>query len=304
MPANLALRSQTERIQEIAEERCVYVRPDYDPVEHVVRGLFDGNIKGKYAAMYSLYFDDSGTHLKSSIAVAAAWVAPVTQWKKFSKEITAILEEEEFPFFHMAEFAGRHGHFKGWKDEKWYRVGNAIRDLIRKRAVKGFGVAVKKSDYDELVTGYLKTFTGEHHYTWAVANCFGLVEVWRKNEQIRDPITYFFDQMKQGTKEQEEINQLFAKAGAGENAAKYGINSPHAFGDKKIVKPLQAADALAWSCLQAGLNAMRGNEPSPIAKNYFDSFNLGHKLIFGFYKRHHLAEWVQKEEERLAKQNQ
>jgi hypothetical protein len=202
-------------------------------------------------AAFTIHFDDSGTHPTSPIAVAAGWISPYEQWKKFIKAWNRARVAEGFDVFHMSEFMASNPktEFASWDNEKKVRVMRRLRGIIEDHATMGFGFAVHKDDYEQLVTGDVRKKFGEFHYTWAVRVVIGMVENWRERKRIKEPTEYIFDRMSQG---RAEIDKVFADAEAtGAALHRYGIfRGCHSFRDKAEVLPLQAADIFAWLLFQ------------------------------------------------------
>jgi hypothetical protein len=122
-------------------------------------------------AAITAYFDDSGTHKESPVAVAAAWLSRFESWRdKFCPAWDRARTKEKFECFHFSEFAASNpkSEFASWDDTKKQRVLFRLRGAIRKNVECGFAIAVKKSDYDETVPPDLRKEAGEFHYTWAV----------------------------------------------------------------------------------------------------------------------------------------
>jgi hypothetical protein len=152
-------------------------------------------------ATWSVYFDDSGTHAQSAIAVAACYIAPAPQWRKFIRAWSNVSDRESFRIFHMADFNARQGEFKGWEEDKRNRVIRKLIGIIRQYTTQGFAVALPKSDYDAVMPADLKVKMGIHPYSWCVKLCFGQIEKWRKKCSLTAPMQYVFESGTKGTGE-------------------------------------------------------------------------------------------------------
>jgi hypothetical protein len=62
----------------------------------------------------TIFFDDSGTHPESSIALAACYASTVEQWNEFERNWMDARRDAQFNRFHMVEFAAGRGEFAGW----------------------------------------------------------------------------------------------------------------------------------------------------------------------------------------------
>jgi Protein of unknown function (DUF3800) len=253
--------------------------------------------------MLTIYIDDSGTGPSQNIAVAAGWIAKMPAWRLFEREWNRVrsVESHKFNCMHMADFVAGYKEFKNWGDldEKLSLMKN-LRQVIKKRAIKGFGLGVIKKDFDELVPPALKAKGYESHYTYAVRRVLGMIHDWRKSQRIEDqPIEYIFDYMDAHDPRRREIEDVFNSVGTPEeNFLSYGLfDGGFSFRPKKSLSPLQAADILAWTAYQTVLNEIEKNKLHPIAKENFKDFYLHRHRRFlegGYHKRDHILDWVKK----------
>jgi Protein of unknown function (DUF3800) len=248
-----------------------------------------------------MYIDDSGTSPKNRVAVAAGWISPLRKWKRFEKYWERFKEEQGFDCFHMAEcvYGNDKSEFRDWNYAKKVRVIRRLRDLTKSYADKGIAISVAKQDYDEVITGNLRKWTGEFHYTWAMRCLMGKIDHWRREQRVTEPMEYIIDWIEPGDIRRKEIELVFTQAENDPNAmSRYGAYPGcYSFRKRCDVLPLQATDMLAWltyrRCLASPENPM--NEISPTAFNdlaaYRDSFWLD-ALTLG---REALADWARRE---------
>jgi hypothetical protein len=182
-----------------------------------------------------IYFDDSGTHSQSPVAVAACYVAPTDQWAYFERDWKRITDDEHITVLHLADF-DRH---------KNRRALERLIGITRIRTRMGFAAAVPKDEYDAIVLPdpKLKRIMGQFHYTFATQLCLGFVKHWKEQYASQEKVTYVFDQMSQGKGEIIRIFKEFEK-----NPSNFlgVIPAGYTFENKSAVTPLQAADLLAW----------------------------------------------------------
>lgn len=95
--------------------------------------LFFGARKRDPLAMFSVYFDESGTHQKSNIWVLAGLVAPPSQWQRLAAEWQKVLDDEKLPYFHATECNAGAGIFKGWERERREKIALRLAKIIRRR---------------------------------------------------------------------------------------------------------------------------------------------------------------------------
>ena len=252
---------------------CPSQGADVSRFEHILSFRPDREVS---VAALTLYVDDSGTDPNQPVAIVAGWIAPSTQWKKFIREWEKYKREEKTHCFHTSEAVARNpkSEFANWSDAKLQRVMKKLRYLAYDRATQGFALSVHKQDYDDLVTDDLRGVMGKYHYTYAVRNIIGAIEVWREKNDVCEPIEYIFDRMTKGPSKK-EIESVFAQAESeSDSLHRYGIyKGCHSFRDKCEITPLQAADIFAWSAYQRILKHATGKETSQIAKETFNYFN-------------------------------
>src|SRR5262249_33854603 len=93
-------------------------------------------------------------------------------------------------------------------------------------------------------------------------------EQWRKTYGYCQPMRYVFDRMSQGKGEIMAVMDL-AEEYPKECLEKYGaIKGGYSFEDKKIFKPLQAADMLAWETYNHMRAVVLRNSSDPGTENF------------------------------------
>ncbi len=195
-------------------------------------------------AFFALYFDDSGTHTESKVAVAAAYIAAESQWGNFKVDWERARREESFEAFHRADFESGQGEFENWSSSKKERVIGRLVRIIETHTLAGRATALIKSDYDETISGRLREKLGGYHYTFAVKDCFSFIQKWRRDCGITEPMQMIFDRTGKG---RGEIERFFDEAIEwGENETFGIVKDGYSFRDKKESTPIQAADILAW----------------------------------------------------------
>lgn len=270
-------------------------------IGHIIESAYLGRSAEVCVAAITMYIDDSGTSPEHEVAVAAGWLSPVRQWKKFEKdwEKAKAVKGDEFDCFHMSEciYSGKKTEFKDWDYPKKQRVIRRLRNIIKQRAIKGFCMSVKKKDYNDLVPADLRKARGEYHYTWVVRNVLGQIHRWREANNITEPIEYVFDWMKPGDASRVEIENAFALVEENPDAKKqFGIyKGCYHFRDRCEVLPLQAADMLAWLLYRGTLHREEIRKVNEIALECLADFG-GHQgkqfLIGGNSTRPMVAKWV------------
>src|SRR5687767_15933522 len=91
--------------------------------------------------MLTAYFDDSGTHLKSDVAVVAGYLSSVTNWESFAKSWQSLLNEYGINMMRRTDLEGFHGEFQSWNQNRAKRI-EFIRKAHRDRKSVVYGKSV------------------------------------------------------------------------------------------------------------------------------------------------------------------
>jgi hypothetical protein len=226
--------------------------------------------------MFTLYCDDSGTHPKSEVAVAACYVSAVEQWTHCARNWDEANQREKFGVFHMSDFVAKKEQFAApeWNDQaKRDRTVRALVNLIKTRAQFGFAAVVDKAAYDEvIVNGHLQHKFGDNHYAYCIRICTAMVNRWREKHHYGQPIQWVFDRLSKGRGDIDDMFNVLVKGG--DDAMKrYGIYKDcWSFHDKAQVTQLQAADIWAWENYKYAVDSFfprhNGNPSKPPRRSY------------------------------------
>src|SRR5271165_2856544 len=241
---------------------------------------------------FEIYWDDSGTHTQSPIAVAACYVATKQQWDLAVKEWDATAVAEGFDTFHMADFM-LHPKcglkpFCDWDEVKRDRVYYRLASIINTRVRMGCSMAVPKDHYDAYIPQQVKADLGREHFTFAVRSVLDWVKQWHKRYAEGKKVQYVFDFMSRG---KGEIMQVFDFLGERPEMAQelgYVPSDPDGVSlqKKELFKPLQAADILAWNTynfMQEEISRGLPDKPAPLHP-YFDVLWRNRPMQVGFYR--------------------
>jgi hypothetical protein len=257
-------------------------------------------------AAHTVHFDDSGTHPESTVAVIGGWIAPVPQWKKFTRDWNKAKKEYGFEVFHAAEFMFNNPKSEfadktEWTEQKKQRVLSRLASITLERISQGFCLRVVKADYDALVPESKRDIVGRHHYTYALRAAIGFIEQWREKNSIDGAIEYVFDRMAKG-RAKIEIERVFAEAELLENPLnRYGIyKGCHSFRDKAEILPLQSSDMLAWLSRRAYAYEFQGESMPQYAIEVWNRLLLSKRLMAKAQPREALADFMAKDPKALA----
>ena len=201
-------------------------------------------------ALLTAYIDDSGTDGNSTTAVAAGFLTDVGKWGQFESEWRFALQRHgiEERGFHMADFNAnpKRGVFAGWDDNRGNELLKQLYEAINKHCLIGFSAAVRKSDYDRLVTGRLRDLLGGY-YVFVSSVCIWQITRWRHDCGIplQEPVKYVFAR---GTEGNNEVHNMLVELRKKwpRVSREHGIVGVPSFESTKTTLPLQAADILAW----------------------------------------------------------
>lgn len=221
--------------------------------------------------MFSVYFDDSGTHLESDVAIAACYIGTLDRWERLVDDWEAAKEVEGFTVFGMADILGGRDEFRGWSGNKRDRLIRRLIAGIRCRASIGISISVPKVSYDRAIQGRIRGRFGKFHYTFAVRSCLTQIKGWREQHGIVEPMQYVFDIMSQGKGEIVEALEYHISTG---RAALSGLEpGGYSFQSKKGSPPLQAADILAHETYRCAINELIA--PGTVPSHYFGELIKG-----------------------------
>jgi len=251
-------------------------------------------------AMFTVYFDDSGTHPGSDIAVAACYISTDRCWTEFVKAWDDARWEEGFEVFHMAEFAAKreagHEPFCRWDNGKKRHVYGRLAKIINENKWVGIAAAIPKKSYD-LVPERHREYHGRTHYAFAVRACLQRIARWRKNFEIKLPMQFIFDWTEKGLPVRVEIEDIWGRGGLlryPKWEQEYGMQVDGCnFERKEKFKPLQAADILAWQMNNHIRRVMPlGCDDSTLLHDGFRILREDQHMDMGFFTDNHIKQWV------------
>jgi hypothetical protein len=106
------------------------------------------------------YFDDSGTHSGSDVAVMGGLIGTSEQWERFelawAEKLANPLPESGKPplrMFHLGACNARADEFAGYRDAEQDAVIHDFRQIIINARLTSLAMAMDKQAWDELVVG-------------------------------------------------------------------------------------------------------------------------------------------------------
>ncbi|MCH7655901.1 MAG: DUF3800 domain-containing protein [Chloroflexi bacterium] len=192
------------------------------------------------ASLYTVYFDESGTHGESNVAVVAGFISNRTEWEAFSREWHQVLSDSGLDYFHMTDFENRRRQFHGWTEDKKRDLLDKLLPIIHEHTFSSIGCIVLKQQFDSILSDVAKQICGDI-YGYAALTCYrhlGIV--------LKDTDAWMECTMETGAKGAGALQLIVSEDSKipkwqdDNRIISLDFQSKHAF------MPLQAADILAY----------------------------------------------------------
>jgi hypothetical protein len=201
--------------------------------------------------MLTAYFDETNTASNQVVPLVAGYLASTPQWSRFNEQWTKLLVRYKVPIdpkrgVRIAHRTDIH-RLEGALFEKWTEphrdefLGKAY-VLIRRHTRIPFGNAVYRKQFEEIVPKKIQKHFGGA-YGWCVYSSLFTVKDWCELHNYKKPIQYIFEA---GAPGQKRVNQILNEMFKNSKSRALFRMGGYKFQGKEI-KPLQAADFLAWA---------------------------------------------------------
>jgi hypothetical protein len=236
---------------------------------------------GSLMTIFSVYFDDSGTHPESDIAVAACLVGTCDQWERNEQEWRDAERIFSFEKFGLSDVLGGKDVYRNWPEHKRHELIRRMLGLTKLRARHGAVFAVIKRDYDEVMSERLKDKVGRFHYSFVVRACLQEIMHWRSDFNVLEPLQYVFDRMSQGKGEIDAILEELISDGDGDA---FGLEKGGwSFQNKDVIRPLRGADILATASYRHAVARITGKPVDDFGREVV--LGMGATIRNGTYSR-------------------
>lgn len=198
--------------------------------------------------MYGVYFDESRTHADAPYICVAGCLASVDRWERFNVEWAGMLAKHGLTHYHAASCEHQRDEFKGWKKEDCNALHKANVEIIARHVQHIVCSAVVRQAYDGLPRFLNDAWAP---YPFCAHNALGMLAAHMKRKRKGDLAAAVFEDGARGkgiVLSTYDFQKKYSIPGL-------GMIASIAFGDKKLVLPLQAADVVAYESAKEAKNA-------------------------------------------------
>jgi len=201
--------------------------------------------------MLTCYFDDSGTHAQSDIVLVASIFGTEARMdcldRNWKRHLDRPLDGQRPPLkrFHAFDCNNSVGEFLGWTRTETDYFWHQLQTEIIESGIAGYGVAVSRKDYDEMVTGDIRAVMGDPEGMCINQNFVRAIG-WIQANTFDTALSFVFD---------DRPSSIRRYAGTVYDAFQRWVQPPpevtgYGFRNSVGVRPLQVADMIAWELYQ------------------------------------------------------
>jgi hypothetical protein len=122
------------------------------------------------------YFDESGTHGGSDVAVMGGFVGDARQWYKFDKRVSKLFARYRVDVFHTIDVKRTDKDFAGWSVDKKIQFIDDFQHIINETVEVGFSSILRTDDYQYyLQLPWPKKVRKDTQYTILFRSCLAAV---------------------------------------------------------------------------------------------------------------------------------
>jgi hypothetical protein len=191
------------------------------------------------------YFDESGTHGKSSPSVVvASLLGSTTEWANYERHARRLFDEFGISIFHAKKFRAGKGKFAGWDDASRKQFITRLMKLMDDHLDRGIAVCVSQRDFHEIYqSGNLKrTIRKDSIYALCFRACMWIAIDFMQSRKDKWPLTAVLESGHRNAGDAERVYQELRKK---METLFSGMLGPIAFEEKEKCLALSAPDALA-----------------------------------------------------------
>ena len=196
---------------------------------------------GGYALqLVESYFDEAGSDDGSPVLCVAGYIIEKEACVKLDSEWAEVLKIFKLPYFRMSQCAHGTGPFKNLTMADRIESEKQCIAIIKRHITYGIAITVEPQRFEQIMP---KSTEIGSPYTLCAHACLTAVKSWATETNYPGKVAYFFES---GHKSQGEANAIMNRLF---NMPKLRTDyryAAHTFADKQEVRPLQAADLIAW----------------------------------------------------------
>lgn len=239
-------------------------------IRDLYRALLPLDHPNGWLTMLRAYFDDSGTHDASKIVLVAGLFGTEGRMdgldRNWKRHLERPIDGMKAPLtrFHMADCQASQGEFAGWSRTETDYFCHQLRTAIIESGVSAYVAACARKDWDDLVVGDMRAILGSAE-GFCIRNCFVRTVAWAQRNTFDPKMTFIFDNRPSPVKRDAGVVfDAFQRETV--EPAVVGI----AFLSSYDIRPLQAADLLAWEFYQYANDILLKGLEAPARKECLD----------------------------------
>jgi hypothetical protein len=196
---------------------------------------------GGYAVqLVEAYFDESGSNDSSPVLCVAGYVIEKEACKRLDSDWGKVLDDFKLPFFRMSACAHGVRPFLSLTEDACINVEKEMIAIIKRSISCGLAVTVEPRQFSNIMPDSAAIGSA---YSFCAHACLTGVQWWANENNYGGDIAYFFEA---GHRSQSEANGIMNEIFTDKTLRAKHRYIAHSFVDKQKVKPVQAADLIAW----------------------------------------------------------
>ena len=246
-------------------------------------------------AVLIAYFDESYNQPNAKrpndplVYTVAAYLAPVAQWRKFSRKWHSALRQIGIESFHMNKYENRIGEYADWPEIKRVGVIKRLQRIIKEHTIYSCSFSMDKVAFDEEISPELRRAVyARSPYGFNAFSCMSELSAWCEEHGFKEPINYVFAHLqKQGGDLDSFFNQALRDA---KIKAALRLTGTWTKGLAKDVPQLQAADILAYEINKRIVDVVAGGDRA--IRKSLQNMRLvsGNRFHGGFFSREQMIQ--------------